>query len=216
MCAVVLVGSPLRCIGLVGTAFYLWSVWLIARKRVLTWPVGLVSSALFLALFYQIRLYSDAFEQLYYIGASVYGWWKWASPPRETETGAFRFSSAREAAAWGAVTLAATLGAGAFMSQVHVLWPWLFPEPAAFPYLDALTTVMSFTAMWLMAQKRTESWAYWIVVDVIGIGLYYVKEVRFVALLYLLLLAMAIYGAAVWMRPAATPDGQARTPPRPG
>ena len=68
------------------------------------------------------------------------------------------------------------------MRQVHTLLPALFPEAASFPYVDALTTIMSFTAMWLMAQKRIESWYYWIIVDMIGIWLYYVKEVRFISL----------------------------------
>jgi nicotinamide mononucleotide transporter len=35
-----------------------------------------------------------------------------------------------------------------------------------------------------LARRRIESWIYWIVVDVIGIGLYYAKAVKFVALLY--------------------------------
>ena len=37
---------------------------------------------------------------------------------------------------------------------------------------------MSFTAMWLMARKRIESWLYWIAVDVMAIGLYHAKEFR--------------------------------------
>jgi len=52
--------------------------------------------------------------------------------------------------------------------------------------------------MWLMARKRTESWIYWIIVDVIGIGLYYIQGVRFIALLYVILLVMAAYGLRVW------------------
>jgi nicotinamide mononucleotide transporter len=59
---------------------------------------------------------------------------------------------------------------------------------------------MSFTAMLLMAFKRIESWLYWIVVDVIGIRLYYVKEVRFVSLLYVVLLGMAVSGLFMWMK----------------
>ena len=86
------------------------------------------------------------------------------------------------------------------MDRVHTIIPTWFPEPASFPYLDALTTIMSFTAMWLMAQKRIESWMYWIIVDVIGIGLYYTKGVKFVALLYVVLLVMASKGLLSWMK----------------
>ena len=84
------------------------------------------------------------------------------------------------------------------MSKIHVLMPAFFPEAASFPFLDALTTIMSFTAMWLMAKKKTESWIYWIIVDVIGIGLYYVKDVKFISLLYVILLLMAINGFRSW------------------
>ena len=58
-------GYPMSYIEFVGTVLYLWSVWLIARRRVLTWPVGIVSVLLYMALFYQIRLYSDSLEQIY-------------------------------------------------------------------------------------------------------------------------------------------------------
>jgi len=68
---VTVLGSPISYIEFAGTVLYLWSVWLIARRRMLTWPVGIVSVLLYMALFYQIRLYSDAPEQLYYLGARV-------------------------------------------------------------------------------------------------------------------------------------------------
>jgi nicotinamide mononucleotide transporter len=58
---------------------------------------------------------------------------------------------------------------------------------------------MSFTAMLLMAFRRIESWIYWIIVDVTGIWLYYAKEVRFISLLYVVLLGMAVSGLVMWM-----------------
>lgn len=53
---------------------------------------------------------------------------------------------------------------------------------------------MSLVAMWLIARKRVESWYYWIVVDIIGIALYFVKDVRPISLLYVVLLVLAIKG----------------------
>ena len=82
----------------------------------------------------------------------------------------------------------------------------VFPEPASYPFLDALTTVMSFVAMWLLVRKHIESWCYWIVVDVIGIWLYFVKDVKFIALLYVLLLGLAIIGLRNWHRAGRNPD----------
>ena len=201
-------GYPMSYIEAVGTILYLWSVWLIAKRNIITWPVGIVSVVLYALLFYQIQLYSDAIEQIYYIGASIYGWWHWSKAPREHGIVAgVGFSGKRPILFYIALALILSAATGAIMSRIHLLVPVIFPEPASFPYLDALTTIMSFTAMWLMARQRTESWIYWIIVDVIGIGLYYSKNVKFVALLYVVLLVLASKGLAEWIR---TAEGKGR------
>jgi nicotinamide mononucleotide transporter len=194
-------GYPLSPIEFTGTICYLWSVWLIGRRNMLTWPVGIVSVLLYLAIFYQIRLYSDAFEQAYYLGASAYGWWFWSRA--RSQAGPLTpvaCSTKRAMLAWALVTLLLSAALGLVTSRLHLIAPRLFPEPASYPWLDALTTVMSLTAMWLMARRHTESWIYWIVVDVIGIWLYYEKGVRFIALLYVVLLVLAVRGLLQWKR----------------
>jgi nicotinamide mononucleotide transporter len=200
--AVSLLGYSLSYVELIGTIFTLWSVWLVARRKIANWPVGIVGGVLFLILFYQIRLYSDAFEQVYYVFIGFYGWWAWSRGPKANsgEVLQVRFSGGRAVLAAGAITAVCSLAAGAVMSRVNLFWPALFPEPASYPFLDALTTVMSFTATWLMAQKRVECWYYWIAVDLIGIVLYGAKGVRFIALLYVVFLFMAAAGLLGWKR----------------
>lgn len=194
-------GYPMSYIEFIGTILYLCSVWLISRRRMLTWPVGIISVLFYMVLFYQIRLYSDTIEQVYYLGASVYGWWMWNKSPRDggqiTDVG---YSQPRKI--WFRIGLTVILSVitSIFMSRIHILFPVIFPEAASFPFLDALTTVMSFVAMWLMAQKKTESWIYWIIVDVIGIGLYFVKDVKFISFLYVILLILAINGLRMWRK----------------
>ncbi len=197
--AFTLLGYPMSYLELVGTLLYLWSAWLIARRRMLTWPVGILSVILYGMLFYQIRLYSDTLEQVYYLFVSVYGWWHWRKTRQEGGgEEPVGYGSPRSIAAGVGVTAVLSYLMGVAISRMHLLLPDLFPEPASFPYLDAVTTVMSFTAMWLLARRRTESWYYWIVVDIIGIGLYYAKDVRFVALLYVALLVVAVKGLMEW------------------
>lgn len=199
-------GYPMSWVELVGTVLYLWSVWLITRRKVLSWPVSIVSVLLYMVLFYQIRLYADALEQVYYLGASIYGWWLWKRLPQENGaiTGV-HFSTPRTIIAWLVITIIVGLATGALLAGVHTISPALFPEPASYPYIDALTTIASFTAMWLLARQRIESWCYWIVIDVVGIGLYYAKSVKFVALLYLVLLILAIKGLIAWLN-SGTPE----------
>jgi nicotinamide mononucleotide transporter len=160
--AVTVLGYPLSYVELLGTLFNLWSVWLVARNRILSWPIGIVGVVLFLVLFYQIQLYADTFEQVYYLFASLYGWWYWArsSDPGVGLTQRPRWSDRRTILLVAAGTLLLSLVVGAVIGRLHLWLPALFPVAASFVALDALTTVMSFTAMILMARRRVECWIY--------------------------------------------------------
>jgi nicotinamide mononucleotide transporter len=92
------------------------------------------------------------------------------------------------------------LGLGIIMTNIHLWASAWFPVPASYPFVDAITTIMSLSAMWLMARKRAESWIYWIIVDVVAIWLYFTKGILFVGWLYVVLLGIAIYGYQKWLR----------------
>jgi nicotinamide mononucleotide transporter len=201
-------GYPVSYIEFVGTILYLLSVWLISRRNRLTWPIGIVSVLLYMVIFYQIHLYSDMLEQVYYLGASGYGWWYWSkSEPTTRIITNVQFSSTKTIVVWIVVTCVLSFCLGAAMTRVHVWAPEIFTEAASYPYIDALTTIMSLVAMWLMARKLIESWIYWIIVDVIGIWLYFVKDVKFIALVYVILLVLAIKGFVDWKRQRAASGG---------
>ena len=197
--AFTILGYPMSYVEFIGTILYLWSVWLIAKRNILTWAVGIVSVILYMILFYQIRLYSDTIEQIYYLGASVYGWWIWNKSPKDDgQITDVQYSYSKNLILWVVFTGIISVAFGYFMSRVHLFLSVIFPEAASFPYLDAITTIMSFSAMWLMAKKKIESWIYWIIVDVIGIWLYFVKDVKFLSLLYVILLIMVFNGLRMW------------------
>jgi len=186
-----------------GTVLNILSVWLVTRKNIWTWPVGIVAVVLFGILFYQIQLYSDLIEQGYFLLTGFYGWWLWLRPGghdrhvQDADLGVER-ASRQTRLLTGGIIAAGTASLGYVMQHVHFYFPRLFPLPASFPYLDAFTTVMSFAAQLLMAHKKIESWYLWIVVDVIGIWLYYVKDVKFVSLLYVIFLVLATKGFLTW------------------
>jgi nicotinamide mononucleotide transporter len=200
--ALTLWGYPMSYLELVGTVFTLWSVWLAARNNVLTWPIGIVGVVLYIFLFYQIQLYSDLVEQGYFLVTSFWGWWVWTSRQekgsgKKRELSITYGTNVQNVVAAGVVILG-TWAMGYRMSRIHLDFPTLFPERASFPYLDAFTTVMSFVATILMAQKKMECWYLWILVDIIGVGLYYAKNVKFIALEYFIFLILASKGLFFW------------------
>jgi nicotinamide mononucleotide transporter len=183
-----------------GTVSYLLSVWLVSRRNMLTWPIGMLSVSLYMILFYQIRLYADAIEQVYYLGISAYGWLYWStSEPGRRVVSEVDLGAPASLVCCCALTVAASVALGIALGHVHEWFPRLFPEPASYPFTDALTTASSLTAMWLIVRKRLEAWIYWIVVDVLGIWLYFQKNVLFIGILYVVLLFLAIRGLIGWM-----------------
>lgn len=195
-------GYAMSPVEFLGTLLTLWSVWLVTRRSVWNWPVGVLGGLLFAFLFYQIRLYSDLVEQIYYIVTGFYGWWIWThrGAADERALAVTRASARTRAVSLGAIVLGTAL-LGFVMSRVHLWWPAWFPEPASYPYWDAFTTVVSFTAQLLMAHKKLDCWPLWVLVDVIGIGLYFVKGVVFVSFLYAIFLGLALSGWRSWHRP---------------
>ena len=47
------------------------------RVNPLGWPLAIASSALYLLVFWQARLYGDAGLQLVFIVVALWGWWQW-------------------------------------------------------------------------------------------------------------------------------------------
>lgn len=198
-------GYPMSYIEFFGTIFNLWCVWLAAKNKILNWPVGILGIILYLFLFYQIRLYSDLFEQMYFLVMSFYGWWLWTRLyPKQgagkKQTLRIRRNTTRANAVYIAVIILGTALLGYFMKNIDLYFPKYFPEPASFPFLDAFTTVMSFAATILMARKKVECWYLWILVDIIGIWLYYRKGVKFIAFEYVIFLILATKGMLSWRK----------------
>ena len=201
-----IIGYPMSYIEFFGTIAYLLSVWLVAKKNLLTWPVGIFSVILYCLLFLQINLYADMIEQAYFLGMSLYGWWYWKQTLNNKEDRAFAVSSRLTIAKSLAITVLGGVGFGLFLMNADSILPKIFTEPASYPMIDAITTVASFVAMWLLSKKRVESWIYWIVVDVVAIWLYFIKDVKFLSLLYVILLGIAINGYLTWRRSNSDPS----------
>jgi nicotinamide mononucleotide transporter len=184
-----------------GTLLNILCVYLVAKKNIWSWPIGIVATILFGILFYQIQLYSDFFEQIYFLVTGFWGWWLWLRMKDQTKEKNKITLNTKSLNLWLiALTIVATFALGYFMSNIHLYFPVLFPIAASFVYLDAFTTVLSFVANMLLVYKRIESWILWILVDIIGIWLYFVKDVKFVSLLYVIFLINAIYGLCLWFK----------------
>ena len=73
-------------------------------------------------------------------------------------------------------------------------------EPAALPYWDATTSILSVTGMWLTTRKKLENWFYWLTVDILATGIYVYKGIYFYAALYFIYVFLAVGGLREWYK----------------
>jgi len=168
-------------------------IWLTTRRKVICWPVTLVSIFIYMAVFFRAGLLSDALLQVFFVVFTFYGWWHWRRGVREE--GQVRVVPLSRASLWLAVILGVpgSFLLGTLARHLH----------AALPYLDAVLMSYSLVATWWQARKHIANWQLWIAVDVVYIGEYIYKDLWPTALLYAALVGLAILGLRDWRRAAS-------------
>jgi nicotinamide mononucleotide transporter len=177
---------------IVGTLLGVIGVTLMIRQNIWGWPVGIAQVAVSAWVFYGARLYSDAALQVFYVVIQAYGWWHWAQGThrRRAELPVSRLS-ARALCGWVAGGALGTALWGRFMQQA---------TDAALPYWDAFILAFSLVAQWWQARKRLENWAGWMVVNVVAVGVFWAKDLKLYAALYVVFFGLAVAGHAAWRR----------------
>jgi nicotinamide mononucleotide transporter len=180
--------SPLEIVGVV---LGVLMVWMFVRENIWAWPVGLVDSGIYVWIYYSSKLYSDAILQVVYCVIFAYGWWHWGlGRGTKAELPVTRMRL-RALFAWIALGALATAAWGELMHR---------KTDAALPHWDAFILVFGLIAQWWQARKRLENWIAWVVIDGVGIGVYWAKDLRPTAALYALFLAMAVAGHIAWRK----------------
>ncbi|MCB1178876.1 MAG: nicotinamide mononucleotide transporter [Leptospiraceae bacterium] len=193
-------GYKMSYLELIGTVFYLLSVYLIVIKNLLTWPTGIISSILYMILFYKINLYADSFAQFYFIFVSLYGWYTWEKEKKKKNTISVFFSPRKIIIMYILLTIVLTFGLFLINSNIHIIAPGYFPEKAAYPLADSFTTIMSFVAIYLMSERRIESWIYWMIVDIVSSFVYWFKGIKLLSIQFFGLFLFAGFGYYLWIR----------------
>ncbi|HLP38432.1 nicotinamide riboside transporter PnuC [Lacibacter sp.] len=180
----------------IGVVCGIASVWFSRKENILVYPVGLVNTVIYIYLSYKGHLLGEAAVNIYYTVMSIYGWWLWAKKDKEHQQVLhISYSNTR----WIIYQL---LFFAAFYLALYISLYYLKQNfaPGAIPWADSFAAATAFTGMWLMAKKKVESWYWWIATNIASIPLYFVKQYVFTSVYYVVLLIMAFFGLAEWMR----------------
>lgn len=193
-------GYPLSYAELIGTVFGLLCVYWASRENILTWPSGIVNELFLFVIFFQVQLYANMFLQVIFFFSSIYGWYRWKYGEEGSKVTRLKPKGLLLTVL---IIITGTVLIGYFIGNIHITFPEYFKEASAFPYADSFVMVISIVATILLAKKKFENWALWVINDIVCIVLYYQQGIYFIALEYLVLLFIASYGLLNWYKKQA-------------
>ena len=160
------------------------------RQNLYCWLAALVSSFLYMGLFFRAQLYMESILQIFYVVMAIYGWYQW-------RYGGLQRRGVR-ISVW---TLRRHGLALTGIGIMTLLFGWgMSHTDAAFPFVDSFTTVAAIVTTYMVARKVLENWGYWFVIDGISVYLYISRELYLTALLFVFYLVLIIIGFRAWWR----------------
>ena len=175
------------------------SVWYSRKENVLVFPTGLLNTTIYIYLSLRGHLIGEASVNLYYTAMSIYGWYLWTRKNKSNQQLILHITNS---------TLKEKILQSLFFIFIYgiIYFSLVYLKqsfaPEAIPWADALASASAYTGMWLMAQKKVESWFWWVVTNIASIPLYFIKGYAFTSVQFIVLLILAIMGWISWMKKA--------------
>ena len=178
-------------------------VFLEIRQNIWLWPVGIITSGVYIWVFFHGKLYADMSLQVYYLVISVLGWYWWlkgavgdlseAKIPQQGKEEKKELQVTRLKLRTGIIL------AIVFVFLYAVMWFILSNlTDSPVPAWDSFLTSLSIVATWMLARKIYEHWLLWIVVNFVAGVLFFTRGLYPTVILYMVYGIMSFVGLAAW------------------
>ena len=161
------------------------------RENILLWLFGIISSGLYVWIFFKSGIYAYSLLYIYYVIVGFYGWYNWSGKPAK-QAGSLRVHKASGRYLWSCLAITLLL--------IVPLYLLLKKFSSDMALADALLTSGGIVATWMLTQKLIEQWLFWIVIDLLSMGVMIYKELYPSALLFLVYTLLAIKGYVEWKK----------------
>ncbi len=176
---------------LLAFVFGVWSVWMAKKANIWVYPTGIIGTTITMYLFFTDRLLGDMLMNAYYSLMSIYGWWEWSRQKDGKKVRQITTINHKEKGIGLALVLTTML-------VTYMVYRFTNTNMDTSNVIDIFTSGVFFTAMWLMARKKLESWILWISADLITIPLYAYRGWGMLSLQYLIFTILAFQGYYAW------------------
>jgi nicotinamide mononucleotide transporter len=175
-------------------------VFLEIRQTIWLWPVGIITSAVYIWVFFTSKFYADMSLQGYYLVISILGWYWWAKGTGQKKEGEKEQLQVTRLKLRTGIVLAIV-----FVLLYTVMWfvlTRLTDSPV--PVRDSFITSLSIVATWMLARKIFEHWYLWIVVNFVSAVLFLTRGLFPTFILYVVYGIMSFAGLVEWKKTIKT------------
>jgi len=195
----------------IATFFGILSVIFSKNRNILVYPTGIISTFLYIYLYFTWGLYGETLINLYYTSMSIYGWILWNN---KTEDDNLHVEVEWATKQEYLKSIGLFLGTFIFIMVLYhfrpiidgnisineinsLSWNYTFID-----FIDAALAGIFLIGMWMMAKRKVDSWIFWIIGDFLMIPLLLYKGYAITSTQYLILKILAIYGLKEWKNSA--------------
>lgn len=153
------------------------------------YPVGVITTLAYSALFFQSGLIGSAVVSAYLMIQLAYGWFRWG--PDNDSLPVTKLS-------WDVKTI----GFYALLTGVtYGIAVWIITYfGGTIPPADAFIMIGTILAQWLLDNKKLDTWKVWFLVNIAAIWLYSASGLFLVSVQYTVFLVNTIFGYLMWKR----------------
>ena len=161
------------------------------RQQIICWLFAAISTAIYIWLFIEAKLYMESVLNVFYLLMAGYGWHVWRSGGQDGHN--------RPVVIWPRNTHLVAIAVLGLVSALNGYVLSSFSD-AAFPYIDSLTTWFAVWGTFLVARKVLENWWYWLLIDIASIFIYWSRDLQLTSLLFVVYVIMIPFGLVSWTK----------------
>ncbi len=178
-------------IEILGFVFAVVGIYYSTQRKIIYWPLSIISSLAYLFFFYKIGLYADSLLQVFFIVSSIYAWVAWKKNIQTNKKLHIIKASNIYLLKFIIFTLVLGIGVGICFDRY---------TDASLPYLDSILFAFSILATYLSARAILQNWILWIIINAFYIVMYITKQAYITSILYFVLIIIAIIGYLNWKK----------------
>jgi len=158
---------------------------------------GVANIVAFSFIFFDAKLYADMTLQIgFFLPLTLYGIIYWIRNRGNGEKVA-KTRNISKVEFWNSIV---------FWLIGSAVWAVLLDKltDAAMPWIDAPVAVASIIAQLLLSRKVLQNWHIWIVIDVVSVFMYWMRDLHLTSALYFVFLIICVFSLRSWKKELAT------------